>query len=514
MSQSTRSLVVRYGLVPPVVVAAVVGTLLLERTLGPEAPFLVLLPTTILIAWYGGFGPGLLATIASALAAIYFLLPPRFSWLVQSPAERAEAVVFVVVGVGVSLLSEILRRAKERLRASAHDVAQQREQLRTTLASIADAVIATDVAGRIVFLNIEAQRLTGWPESEAANRPFQEVFHAVEETSLRPIANPIHRVLQSNGPVSLDNHTLLVARDGSRIPIDDSAAPIRNGTDAPAGVVLVFRDTTERRRLEEEIHERMCDLATEDRRKNEFLTMLAHELRSPLGAIQNAAAALHGDSAGRPALARSRDIIERQAAQMSRLVDDLLDVTRIGQGKLKLLKEPVDLHTVVASAVETVRPTIDARQQSLAVSLPPVPLQLEADLARLTQVLVNLLANAAKYTDEQGHIWLSGERAGAELVLRVRDDGIGIAPTMLPYLFDLYAQSERALYRSQGGLGIGLTLARRLVEMHDGSIQASSAGPGKGSEFVVRLPALPATQDSAHLVGCGSVASAGQLGSC
>ncbi|HEY7914218.1 MAG TPA: ATP-binding protein [Blastocatellia bacterium] len=228
-----------------------------------------------------------------------------------------------------------------------------------------------------------------------------------------------------------------------------------------------------------------------DRRKDEFLAMLAHELRNPLAPIRNAAQVMRKMDTPDPQLHWARDVIDRQVEDLTHLVDDLLDVSRITQGKVTLKKERVDLESVVARAVETSRPLIDARKHEFAITLPPEPVQLEGDLTRLGQVVSNLLNNAAKYTEEGGKIWLAAERAGDELVLRVRDTGIGIPAETLPHVFDLFSQADRSLDRSQGGLGIGLTLVRSLVEMHGGKVEASSDGPGHGSQFVVRLPALP-----------------------
>ncbi len=234
------------------------------------------------------------------------------------------------------------------------------------------------------------------------------------------------------------------------------------------------------------------DVQEADRRKNEFLAMLAHELRNPLAPIRNAVQILRLRGPMQPELQDVRDMIERQVQHLVRLVDDLLDVSRITRGKIQLQMEPVDVAAVVGRAVETSRPLLDARKHQLSVSLPTESLRVQADPVRLGQVLSNLLNNAAKYTEEGGRIWLSAEREGKEILLRVRDTGVGIPPHMLASVFDLFTQVDRSLDRSEGGLGIGLTLVRRLVELHAGSVQAFSAGPNQGSEFVVRLPALTA----------------------
>ena len=225
-----------------------------------------------------------------------------------------------------------------------------------------------------------------------------------------------------------------------------------------------------------------------DRRKDEFLAMLAHELRNPIAPIRNAVHVLRLCGSSDPEMEKPRAIIDRQLRQLTRLVDDLLDVSRITRGKICLQLEPVNVRTVVTSAVETSRPLIEARKHQLTVSLPQEPVFVNADRDRLSQVLSNLLNNAAKYTESGGSISVQAEQDGEEAVFRVRDTGAGIPPSMLPHIFDLFIQVDQSLDRSQGGLGIGLTLVRRLVEMHGGKVQASSEGPGQGSEFVVRLP--------------------------
>ena len=249
-------------------------------------------------------------------------------------------------------------------------------------------------------------------------------------------------------------------------------------------------DFTERKQMEESLRRQTEALREADRRKDDFLATLAHELRNPLAPLRNAVQilALRGDDSA--VVAQTSELMDRQIQQMVRLVDDLLEVSRIGQGKISLQKAPVDLAEVVATAVETSRPLIESHRHKLTVLLPGRPLRVEADSARLAQVLSNLLNNAAKYTKDGGRIELIAERVSEEAVLRVRDNGVGIAPEMLPQVFDMFVQVENSRDRSQGGLGIGLTLVRRLVEMHGGKIEARSTGLGKGSEFLVRLPAL------------------------
>jgi signal transduction histidine kinase len=285
--------------------------------------------------------------------------------------------------------------------------------------------------------------------------------------------------------------TFVTAESGRRFDATDLA--VAEDLAHRAGIAM------ENARLYSEVREA-------DRRKDEFLAMLAHELRNPLAPIRNALHIMKQAGADGAVVQRVREMMERQVQHMTRMVDDLLDVSRITRGKIELRKEVVDLASVVDRTVETARPLFEDRRQELTVDLPPQPVRLEADPTRLEQVLANLLNNAAKYTDHGGRIGLSAKQEGGELVLRVRDTGVGIAADMLARIFEPFVQSDRVLHHSQGGLGIGLTLVRSLVEMHGGSVTAHSDGPGKGSEFIVRLPALSPKQPlpGARAAGEGS----------
>jgi two-component system CheB/CheR fusion protein len=243
-------------------------------------------------------------------------------------------------------------------------------------------------------------------------------------------------------------------------------------------------DIDDRKRAEDALRDADC-------RKDEFLAMLAHELRNPLAPIRNAVTIMALDEDDRETAQWSREVIDRQVQHLSRLVDDLLDVSRITQGKIVLTKAPVVVRTFLIAAVETSRPLIDARKHRLDVFLPEEGIRVEGDPNRLAQVVSNLLNNAAKYTPDGGRIRLSVDRDGDEALIRIKDDGEGISDEMLPRVFDLFSQARRSIDRSDGGLGIGLTLVKRLVEMHGGTVEAHSDGPGQGSELIVRLPLLP-----------------------
>jgi PAS domain S-box-containing protein len=389
----------------------------------------------------------------------------------------------MVATIGAMIGQFIERRSAE------HRLRYEREWFRTTLASIGDAVIATDTDGKVAFVNGVAQTLTGWRQGEAIGQPVEAVFRILDEQTRRPIENPALLAFKEHVVLGPSNRTVLTSRDGVERPIDSSAAPIRDEDGQVGGAVLVFRDVTERRRLEDDLRKLAADLSDADRRKNEFLATLAHELRNPLAPIRNALHVLRL-SPDRAPHDQALAMMQRQLEQLVRLVDDLMDVSRITRGKLELRSEPVPLATVVQSAVETSRPMIDHLGHELTVSLPDEPIIVDADLTRLAQVFSNLLNNSAKYMDPGGRIRLTAERRGEEVLVSVRDTGIGIAADQLSRIFEIFSQVEGSLERAQGGLGIGLTLVKRLVEMHGGRIEATSEGLGKGAEFLARLPVV------------------------
>ncbi len=265
--------------------------------------------------------------------------------------------------------------------------------------------------------------------------------------------------------------------------------------------------------LQREIQDRKAaqeELQQSNQRKDEFLAMMSHELRNPLAPIHTAMEVIRKVAAPQPKVSWALDIAQRQLKQMTRLIEELLDVARISQGKITLKREPIDLKTVVGQGVETVQPFIQSRRQTLTVKVPEHAVRLQGDTARLTQVVANLLHNASKYSGEGTQIELLVEFNDGEAVVTVRDQGIGIDAELLPHIFDLFSQGKRGLDRAQGGLGVGLTLARRLTELHGGRIEASSAGPDRGSDFKIRLPCIGLLHEAVSAPSHGSGASAPQ----
>ncbi len=727
--------------------SAIVIRHLLGPFLGESVPFITFFPAVAIAAWYGGARSAVLTTVLSAAAAWVLFIPPQYSLAVTRRTDLVGLVVFVTMGLVISLFSGRLHAALRHSQAAELAAGEQSERLGTTLASIADAVIMTDTSGNIVDMNTMAESLTGWHLEQARGRPLTEVFHILDEATREPARNPAQRAFADRAAVGFDNPTLLVAKDGSEVSIDDSAAPIRGRTGEITGCVLVFRDMTDsrrlttetssrllaasalaaivessndailgksldgiiqswnaaaertfgysaeqaigrsialiipldrleeeqriiaevragrrvehfdtvrvrsdgehihvsltlspirdeagrvmgvstiardvterkraederqrfvtliesstdfigicdasgrllfvnragldligwssvaeasrrfiwdamdpedqktirerlmscaaqdghweaevrirnvrsgavrwltykllalrdrdgrvtgfgtvsqdvtkRRQLEQDLRQLAADLSEASHRKDEFLATLAHELRNPLAPILNAVQLLAvTDDPARTT--RARTMIERQIEQMVRLIDDLLDVSRITRGKLELRTENVPLSEVIDNAVETSQPLIDNLGQRLTVTLPPHDVRIRADAARLAQVYANLLNNSAKYTAREGQIWLTATTEGDELTVSVKDNGIGIAAEHLSRIFELFSQVDSSLERSRGGLGIGLTLVKRLVEMHGGTVEARSEGRGAGAEFIVRLPIVIAADE-------------------
>ncbi len=377
------------------------------------------------------------------------------------------------------------RERGERRRAEAA-LRESERMHRLTLDSVRDyAILTMDTLGRITSSNAGAEQVLGYREAELVGRPVDVLFRPEEVDAGIP-----RRVLDragARGPGD-DDERYYVRKDGSYFWGSGLVMPLLDEAGRLRGFTKVVRDMTERKRAEEALREA-------DRRKDEFLAMLAHELRNPLSAINNAAQLARRPSLSPERLEWAKDVIVNQVKHLTRLVDDLLDVSRITQGKIRLMVETLDLATLLEKAIETTRPWIDERRHELTLEIGPGPLRIEGDPTRLEQVFANLLTNAAKYTEPGGQITLSARSDGPDLVIEVRDNGVGIDPSMLARVFDLFAQVEPSLDRAQGGLGIGLTVVKRLVELHGGRIVARSAGVGQGSSFQVRLPALASTAE-------------------
>lgn len=372
------------------------------------------------------------------------------------------------------------------------DFAVRLALLAAIIESSDDAIVSKTLEGRIQSWNSGASRIFGYSSEEVIGKPITIIIPPELQEEERLI---LQRVRRGERIDHFD--TIRLTKDGRRIPISLTVSPIRDPSGVIVGASKVARDISERKRVEELLRQNEEALREAARRKDEFLALLAHELRNPLAPIRYALAANKKFDRTMEQFRRSEEVIERQVAHMSRLLDDLLDVSRITRDSLELKKAPTELTSVVGAAIDTARPTMDAKGHTLSVDLPKQALRLEADPVRLTQIFSNLLINAAKYTDPGGNIQLQASRDGANVVVSIRDNGIGISEDIMPRIFTMYSQAQGALIRSEGGLGIGLALVHGLVALHGGHIEARSEGSGKGSEFIVRLPiGLPLTEIS------------------
>jgi PAS domain S-box-containing protein len=391
----------------------------------------------------------------------------HYSLVSKFPIANADGTVSLVGGMAIDITEQ--RRIEQALRES--------ERLYRAIGESIDyGVWICDADGRNVYASPSFLRLVGLTQEQCSEFGWGDVLHP--DDAERTIA-AWKECARTGGQWDIEHRFKGV--DGQWHPVLARGVPVRNEQGEITGWAGINLDISRLKQVEEKLRDA-------DRRKDEFLATLAHELRNPLAPIRNSLQILKMPRVDAATVQQTRDIMERQVQHLVRLVDDLLDVSRVMRGKIELRKERVELASVVARAVETAKPLIEVQGHTLDIAVPAESLLLDADPVRLTQVFGNLLTNAAKYTEANGRIWLSARRDGGHAVLSIRDTGIGIAPDMLPHVFELFVQADHTSTRAQGGLGIGLTLVKNLVEMHGGTVEARSSGLGGGSEFVVTLP--------------------------
>jgi PAS domain S-box-containing protein len=501
MGKKILSAVGRYGL--PVVAFALI--LLLSTafqrlfSFGFDLTLLIIL-LLIATAWYVGRGPGLLVAFVFEATLDYFSTAPYTAKSLVITFNRLALFVSIV------LFASSRRKAEKRLR-------EQHELLEVTLASIGDAVIATDIEGKVNFINPTAEALTGWTMAEAVHKPIHEIFPIINEDTRAAVESPFTAVIEKGAVVGLANHTALINRDGREIPVEDSGAPIRDTDGQIIGVIIVFHDVSERRRVEKERARLLqseqsarAEAEAAGRLKDEFLATVSHELRTPLSAILGWAAMLKSGAMNEETLRNALEVIERNARAQAEIIDDILDVSRIITGKLRIDSNAVELAPLIRHAVETLRPAALAKSIRLEASLDENGAFVVGDSDRLQQIIWNLVSNAIKFTPAGGDIEIRLEQVDSHAEIKISDNGAGISREFLPFVFERFRQNDASTTRAHGGLGLGLAIVRHLVEMHGGTVTAESRGEGKGSTFTVRLPltgkhqvtALPAEESPAE----------------
>jgi PAS domain S-box-containing protein len=446
----------------------------------------------IVSAWLGGLGPGLACTVLSVIVVDFSHIEPVHSLAVARKPDAFMLTLFALSGVMISVLSESLHRSRRRAEAQAaaleREIAEGRRTKSELAESQADLEALFKLAGaglhllhpesnRFLRVNDRLVELTGYSREELSQMTALELSHPDDvASSLEALAR-----LKSGAVPSLRLEKRFRRKDGSEVWVQVLGTPVRDAAGALRRLIGVVIDLTAQKEAEAALWE-------SDRRKDEFLAMLAHELRNPLGAIQHALDAWTEDVDNRQTLDWVRQVALRQTGQLRRLTDDLLDVGRISQGKIHLRQKRIDLASILDGAIEAARPMIEERKHTLTRSYVSGLLPVDGDPVRLQQIAENLITNAAKYTEPGGRIEVIGERVGDNAVFHVRDNGLGIPPERIPEMFELFSQGDRSLARSEGGLGLGLTIVRKLTEMHGGIVTAKSDGPGCGSEFTVQIP--------------------------
>lgn len=453
----------------------------LRTIIGDNVPFMFLHPALVLIAVYCGRGPALLALLLSALHTALTL--QVFAQGPGTAAAQYSVIIFAVVGLAIVLLTSALRRAAQR--------AQDAElRLRIIQDEAAVGLWEMDLREGSVLASRSMWRLMGLPSRDHPVPISEWRQHALPEEVAKSMTTTREQIAARASFYEQEFRARLPSGDLryflARVSIEYGES--HDAVRLRAAVV----DVTRRKQLEAEQQRHIQDLHEIDRRRTEFLATLAHELRNPLAPIRHATLLAQSPQANAEQVQWSLTVIHRQTAHMARLLDDLLEASRVSRGALELRLEPVELTTVMDMAIETARPLIELKGHVLNNHTPTTPIWLNGDAVRLAQVFSNLLTNAAKYTPPQGQISIQVELVDEQVCVRVCDTGIGIAPDVLPRLFEMFAQADQALEHAQGGLGIGLALVRGLIQLHGGRVEAHSAGLDRGSEFSVHLPRIAA----------------------
>lgn len=454
-------------------------------------PALLAIALLIATAWYIGRLPGLFVALMFEATLVYFSPAPYTAKSAFSTVNRLALFASLV------LFASSRRDAERRLR-------EKRELLQVTLKSIGDAVIATDLEGKVSFINPVAEALAGWKSEEATGKPLEEIFRIVNEETHQTAENPFTAVVREGAIVGLANHTLLIAKDGTEIPIEDSGAPIKDAKGKIVGVIIVFHDVSEGRQAErereklltsEQAARREAEIAA--RLKDEFLATVSHELRTPLSAILGWAVMLKNNRLEEKDRQKALNVIERNARAQGEIVGDLLDISQIVTKKIKIERHFIEISPILKTTVDSLHTAAEAKSIKLTALIDKGKFFVIGDAERLYQIIRNVISNAVKFTPERGTVEIHAARNETYFEMTVWDSGIGIDADFLPYVFDRFRQGDASATRDHGGLGLGLSIARDLARLHGGEISAESKGVGKGAVFTVRLP-LAANQSNVN----------------
>ena len=452
-------------------VAMLLIRIALTETLAEQARLTPFIVAVMAAACWGGLGPGILATILGSLLGVYFIVPPINSFSITTVQDAVNLGIFVFVGLTVSWLCEELHRARRN---------EAEKQFHCLADSIAQLVWMARPDGYRFWFNKRWYEYSGMTPEQVQGTGWQSVCETVE---LPRVLKSWDSALAKGEP--WEETYPLRRKDGQMRWHLARAVPVRDDRGA---ISCWFGTSTD---IQDRIASEQA-LKDADTRKNQFLATLAHELRNPLSPISNALQLWPHFATDAAEMEHLRTVIERQVQQLIRLIDDLMDLSRISSGKVGLRRQQIDLGSAIARAVETAQPNIDAGCHRLTVTTPDEPIYIHGDVARLTQVFANILNNAAKFTVRDGVISLVARMQGDQAIVRIRDNGPGIPAPMLTEIFAAFRQVDTSPSRSQAGLGIGLWLAKQIVDLHGGTITACSDGAGKGSEFIVTLPATTA----------------------
>ena len=411
--------------------------------------------------------------------------------LMTARARIFLAILLLNLLVLISCYRRIKKEAIAR-QSAALDVQQQKDLLAVTLGSIGDAVMVADPQSRVTYMNAVAEALTGWTLDEAKGKPCGDVFHIINEETRQPVQSPVQMVLHQGVIVGLANHTILVRKDGREIPIDDSGAPIRDADGTVRGVVLIFRDFSERKEAERKLLAAKQEVEASSKAKDQFLASLSHELRTPLTPVLATLTAWDIKNDVPTNLRDDVEMLRRNVELEARLIDDLLDITRIAKGKMSLNRERSDVHALTQAAAGVCEAEIAEKQIRVSMVLDAQSHYAQVDPARLQQVFWNVLKNATKFTPQHGTITVQSRNIGDQIQVSITDTGIGMSQGTMDRLFLPFEQGAGDITRRFGGLGLGMTISKAIIDEHAGTISAHSDGDGTGSCFTITLPTVAA----------------------